>query len=444
MRVETADNECPKWRLPTRIVFRFVFAYFVLFFVPAPLEFSSDWISAVLPHAVPWLASHVLHAEILPIRYSVDSAESDSTYGVARTLLFLSIAGAIAVLWSIADRKREHYRGLYGWLWFYVRLILAWLLLDYGTVKLFPVQMRNPPLSTLLIPVGDLSPMSLLWLFMGSSRLYSFSCGAVEVLAALLLLIPRLSTLGALISAAAMFNVFLLNLGYDVVVKQFSLHMFFMAMFLLAPEIPRLANVLVWNRPVGRTPERMVFRRPSLNRALVMSGLAFGCYALFSDLANTSREANKIADALLKTPYYGVWIVDEFSLDGVIRPSLATDTVRWKRIVFDWGPFREHPSLIVHSAAGARAMYSMNFDSAKKSIVLRRAEEEPLAREEDVPALGHLTADDSQSNRLVLEGDLDGLILRAVLRRESRDFVLARRRFRWIQNRPFWGAGVLI
>jgi hypothetical protein len=58
-----------QWRLPTRIAFRFVFAFLVLFFFPSPFELSSDWVSMISPKIVPWVASIALHEAIPQIRY---------------------------------------------------------------------------------------------------------------------------------------------------------------------------------------------------------------------------------------------------------------------------------------------------------------------------------------------------------------------------------------
>ena len=85
--------------------------------------------------------------------------------------------------------------------------------------------MSQPSLTRLLEPYGDSSPMGLLWTFMGASKGYSIFCGGVEMLAAILLFVPGCATLGALVAMGAMANVFMLNMCYDVPVKQYSFHL---------------------------------------------------------------------------------------------------------------------------------------------------------------------------------------------------------------------------
>src|SRR5207302_7771903 len=36
-----------------------------------------------------------------------------------------------------------------------------------------------------------------------------------------------------------------------------------------------------------------------------------------------------------RSPLYGIWNVQEFRVDGDVRPPLLTDTTRWQRVVLD-------------------------------------------------------------------------------------------------------------
>ncbi|MGA3043966.1 MAG: hypothetical protein ABSF54_24595 [Bryobacteraceae bacterium] len=61
-------------------------------------------------------------------------------------------------------------------------------------------------------------------------------------------------------------NVFALNMSYDVPVKLFSFHLFLMAVFLAAPDLPRLANVLVFNRAAPAAPATPLSQRSWIRR----------------------------------------------------------------------------------------------------------------------------------------------------------------------------------
>src|SRR5580693_6185456 len=40
--------------------------------------------------------------------------------------------------------------------------------------------------------------------------------------------------------------------------------------------------------------------------------------------------------ARAKSPLYGIWNVDQISIDGQLRPPLLTDSDRWRRAIFDY------------------------------------------------------------------------------------------------------------
>src|SRR5215469_2793011 len=98
-------------------------------------------------------------------------------------------------------------------------------MLGYGVKKLVGAQFPGPSLSRLMQPFGQASPLGLMWTFMGASQLYSFFAGMGETVGGALVLVPRLVTLGALISLAMTTNVLVLNLCYDVPRKIFSIHL---------------------------------------------------------------------------------------------------------------------------------------------------------------------------------------------------------------------------
>lgn len=160
----------------------------------------------------------------------------DGYLGWLHVVWLLAIAAVATAFWSIFDRKRLDYRRLHAWLRLVVRIALALTLTRYGAQKIWPSQFPLVRPHQLLGQVGDYSPAQLLCVFIGTSRGYEMFTGAVELLAAALLFVPQVSTLGALVALAATMNVFMLNVFYDVTVKNFSLHLVLMALFLLIPD----------------------------------------------------------------------------------------------------------------------------------------------------------------------------------------------------------------
>ncbi|WP_189067693.1 hypothetical protein [Deinococcus radiotolerans] len=122
----------------------------------------------------------------------------------------------------------------------FLRVVLIWWLTTYGLSKFAFSQFGLLGSWQLVVTYGESSPMGLLWRFMAASPGYQLVAGVAEVLLALLLLHRRTVTLGALVAAVTLTNVFALNLFYDVPVKLFSGHLLLAALLLLALDARRL------------------------------------------------------------------------------------------------------------------------------------------------------------------------------------------------------------
>jgi hypothetical protein len=311
-------------------------------------------------------------------------------------------------------------------------------LLGFGFAKVFfPGQMRPPLLSSLLVPFGDLSPVARLWLFMGSSQFYTFCTGAVELIAAALLFVPGLTTLGALIAAGAMANVFLLDISYDVTPTNLAFQLLLMATFLVVPDARRFWDAFVLRRAVPAQPAKPLFTRRWLQNGVMLLTLLAGCYWAATDLLEERRFSNEAAVKPLKAPYYGVWAVDAFSVNGVDRPPLFTDPNRWKLLVFDWGVYYPKPSLVIHFGPGSRRLFDVDFDAGRKSVSLVRPYQ-------TATTLGTLVVNEEGHDRLVLEGDFEGQRVRAVLHRAAPDPITHTWPFRVFRDGVSWGNDVII
>ena len=172
--------------------------------------------------------------------------------------------------------------------------------------------------------------MGLLWTFMGASPAYTIFAGACEMVGGLLLIPRRTTLLGALVCMGVLGNVVMLNFCYDVPVKLFSSHLFLLALFLAAPDLRRLADLLVFNRRVEPADDPLFAGERYHVTALVFRTLFLAGFAVLRSTRPT-RLTRPTAPAAPKSPFYGVWNVDELAMDGVARPPLLTDESRWRR-----------------------------------------------------------------------------------------------------------------
>ena len=334
----------------------------------------------------------------------------------------LLAAALVTVIWSVLDRRRPNYEQLYLWLRVFMRLVAGWAMLGYGVKKLVGAQFPPPDLARLVQPFGQATPMGMLWTFMGVSALYSFFGGLGETVGGVLLMIPRFTTLGALVSGAMMTNVLMLNLGYDVPRKIFSMHLVLMCLFLLIPDFRRLSNVLVFNRVAEPVPETPLFDDKVLNRVALAAQLAFGAYVLWIAGGQSLRDAKDLR-AKLPDPIRGVWSVGEFTEDGTLRPALLGDQNRWQTVVLD-----SPKTLTVISMNGKRQQYFMEFDTAHKKARLWKVG--------DLGRTASLSLDYPTPDRALLRGQVEGHQVSATMSRvdmsDPGKFPLLNKGLQWV------------
>ncbi len=255
MQLETeprATDEGKSWRPSTRVAFRFLFSYFLLYIFPGAV----GSLGADMPHndayrrmwhaIVPWVGENLLH--LRGDMLETANGSGDQLYDYILLLCLFVVAMVATAIWSWIDRKKTDYDQLYEWLRVFVRLTLAVAMISYGANKLFRMQFPEPPLYRFVDYYGNSSPVGLLWTFMGMSRAYSLFAGIAEMLGGVLLIVPRFTTLGALVTLGVMSNVWMLNFCYDVPRKIYSTHLVLMSLFLLLPEVRRLLDFFVLNR----------------------------------------------------------------------------------------------------------------------------------------------------------------------------------------------------
>lgn len=244
--------------LVKRMWFRFGFTLVLALWFPFPLWFVpvvGTWIGTTwntgLKAVVAWVGGDLLGIENLPALGRNGSGDTTADY------LFLAIAIVFAILvaigWSIAlrGRDRDHQR-LAQLLRVYVRYAIGFTAIGYGLVKVLPTQFGGDVRPTrLLQPLGDSSPMGLLWTFMAASKPYTIFGGLAEVLGGLLLLWRRTTLLGGLILIAVFVNVVMLNFSYDVPVKLFSSQILLLTIYLVWRDLPRLLAFLLRHQAVA-------------------------------------------------------------------------------------------------------------------------------------------------------------------------------------------------
>jgi hypothetical protein len=423
----------PRWSISARVAFRFCFVYFGLFCIgtqilaglfPIPKVDIPD-LASLRParQLIFWAATHIFHAQ-LPLIYA-NSGSGDKTFDWVFAFCLLVIAALATGIWSVLDYRRENYVALYKWFHLFIRFALASELFEYGMAKVIPLQMPFPYLTKFLEPFRDFSPMGVLWSSIGASPAYEMFVGSAEALGGLLLILPRTTMLGALVCLADMTQVFMLNMTYDVPVKLFSFHLLLMAAFLLAPDFQHLADFFVRDRPAAPSTPPTLFRAPRANRIALAVQIIFGICLLAMNAYGGWTAWHTYGGARPKSALYGIWNVEELSIDGLLRSPLLTDYDRWRRAIFDF-PER----MAFQRMDDSFVRYGVTINSADKTIA--------LTKDSDKNWKANFTYLRSPENQMLLDGNMDHHKIHMRLELVDRSkFSLVSRGFHWIQEYPF-------
>jgi uncharacterized membrane protein YphA (DoxX/SURF4 family) len=368
---------------------------------------------------VPWVGEHILG--LRGDMTEVANGSGDQLYDYILLFCLIVVAAVATAIWSWVDRKRTNYEQLYQWLRVFVRMILAVAMISYGANKLIRMQFPDPPLFRYVDYYGNSSPMGLLWTFMGMSPAYSLFGGIAETLGGLLLVVPALTTLGALVTFAVMSNVLMLNFCYDVPRKIYATHLVLMSLFLLLPDVRRLIDFFLLNRKTEPAPAPPLMKDKQLNRWALYFQLGIGVVALAYCLHTAQVNALKFT-TYVPPPLRGVWNIDEFTVDGALQPASLNNINRWQRVIFDT----------------PEVFYIQGMDNQIRSLPLQldaAGKKFTLTNPADPTWRATLTYEDPEPNRLVLNGNFGGHQVNANLSRmDLSQFLLLNRGFHMVNQ----------
>ena len=411
------------WNLSLKIFFRFFFIYLILYTFPFPItvfEFAypEALTTQMWNEPVVWLGKNLFGLEI----DTLPNGSGDTTWNYVQVLLFGMISVAGTLIWSIFDRRRSDYTTLYFWLTVLVRYYLAGTMISYGMFKIIQTQFPFPHLARLIEPYGDSSPMGLLWTFMGYSTAYNFFTGMAEALGGFLLFFRKTRLLGALICIAVMSNVVMLNFAYDVPVKLFSLHLLFMAIFLMVPDINRLIDFFILNKQPKVLEIAPLWKGTKWFYPYAIVKTLFAGYVVVSLIVAVSGYHKQLS-AASNPELYGIYDVEKYAINGDTLPALLNDTKRWKRILVDrngWGS--------VEYMDQAKIYYRFSSDTLNGKVSILSQDSSAV----------YTFAHKRMRDRFYWQGgNKSDSIFLLVRRKDPSEFLLVNRGFSWINEYPF-------
>lgn len=418
-----------RWAPLQCVAFRFATVFFFLNIFPFPLSsipgihMVGQWYEQGKQALVVWVAENVLR---LPEAITVfRSGSGDKTYDFVFLFVAFSLSLLVTLVWSVIDRERTEYTRFLYWVRVGVRYYLGMMMVVYGMSKVFHLQMPSPRLFQLVQPFGDKSPMGLAWSYVGYSEAFSMFTGLAEVLGGVLLFFRRTTTLGALLVAAVMCNVAVMNFCFYIPVKLYSILLFVMAVFLVLPDADRLLHILVWNQPTQpRLESRYLHKKWMRISAVVVKVLFIGAI-LIGNITSSMKMVGVYGDKRPQAPLYGIYYTETFVLNGDTLAPLTTDVTRWRQFITE-SPDYVHVKFMNDSLT----YFPVSWDTTAHKITLNSGQgneaEKAIFRYREI------------ADTLELSGTLKQDTVKIRLRkRDLNSFRLIGTGFRWIQEYPY-------
>jgi hypothetical protein len=361
------------WHPVKKFLLRFFFVYFFLYCFPFPLdafEFTKpvaqpfynflDWLVPYITQK--WFHLHATHA--FPMFDKMD----DSNYGLVFLYLNVITSSVVAISWSLLDRKNKSYEKLYQWLRLYLRYYLAAYLFGYGFVKVFPSQFQAITASRLALSVGEQSPMLLAWNFMGYSVVMMRLNGTAEVIAGLLLLFRRTTTIGAIFSGCIFGFIVIMNFCFNVPVRLFASHLLTISVFLVLEDRQKLLNIFLLNKPTNSTVHLSLIAHSAWRKVFMVLEAVLAVSILYSGISTAVKAEKEYGwnSNSKAVPLYGIYNTTYFIRNKDTIPPLETDSLRWKQLVIDGGNWKQ--SGIIEFVTGKKFFCNIQADTVKKII----------------------------------------------------------------------------
>lgn len=260
-----------------------------------------------------------------------------SGYPYLNIFILVGLSFGIAALWK---GKNLNYSNWYHWARVVLRYRLGFILVAYGLLKLFPLQMPFPSLSNLHTNYGDFLPWKIYYHTTGITPWYESFLGLIELTAGVLLFFRNTTTLGAGVIIGFSGNVFAANLAYQAGQEYLSLLILLMAVSLFVFDFKRLFSLLY---KFEYTLSNKIIPQYSLKlnkRRLILKSLA-GVYLFVLGISFAFSWATlpfKYPAGKGLTGAYGYYNVKTFKIDGRIIPYNPLDTLRWENVVFERWP----------------------------------------------------------------------------------------------------------
>jgi len=386
----------------------YVFAFIVTSQFGAPIP--------LLEPTVVWFGKTFLN--LADLQKITNTGSGDTAYDYVLILLMIILSFLFSIIILLINRKQKNYRQLYLFAIVVARYYVALTMLSYGFAKIFNGQFPANGYTRLDEKVGDMSPMGLVWTFMGASRTYTFISGLLEFTGGALLLFRKTKTFGALFAMTVMVNVTLLNFLYDVPVKIFSLHIVLLCVFILSYDWKILYNFFVRHRTEKLDYNKLRVKRKWMQVSLQVIKLLLIIGIFYMNITGLWGTLKPTV-----VPMEGAYTVKKFILSSdTASAAIHKDSITWSKMYLeykDWVSIRYNSDTTLWK--------NIEIDTVSKTFTLKNTDSTQYA-------LLHYKL---QNDTLLLSGmiqkDSANILF---IRKQKKDYSLVKRGFRWVNSYP--------
>lgn len=390
-----------------RSLILFFLCYIFLYIFPAVLEyvpgvnFLSDIYIRLSRKFVLFFGTEILNIKDLVFQKMTGSGDTQFDY--VRLFLIAIFSIFFAVIASFYPKLNTS--KIKVWLIIYTRYYVGTILVSYGVAK-FQNQFSTPDFYILENNVGSMSPMGLLWVFMGYSYGYTIFTGLVEILTGYLLLFRRTSIFGALLGIAVMLQVWILNMTFDIPVKIASFHYALFCLFIAWPHLKRIYLFFFTNTTVAlRNPAL----QPKNSKWAKVKWWGKGLFILLFTLINGLSILNGLKNKNINNKSVGFVSLDSKGIN-IFYEKENHGIIRW--------------------ANGNYGVNKVELDSVNSEIIIKDWNDTTLRYKVMYEKLSDTTVN--------LQGVIRNDSINGVYKlKYKEDYLLNRREFRWISEFPF-------
>jgi hypothetical protein len=217
----------------------FASAFFLQFILLFPLSFLNDLqlkiTDFIFGDFTRFLLNHFFNKKNIRIDYSSDS------YSML-VLIIILLFTSVIFSFIIKKKWREYFLPIIEYI---CVIYISIILLKYGSDKIFRAQFPEPESNILFTRFGNLDQDILFWSTIGTSKIYNLIIGLIEFITGILLLLKRYQFLGILLAIISFSQIFIINIGFDISVKFFSLILLLMSFFVARKNLRSLISKII-------------------------------------------------------------------------------------------------------------------------------------------------------------------------------------------------------